>query len=111
MMKIGLTKNPLQDTMIEKVFSLNVMDVQFNLFVFESGEKSPSRSYGKNFLRLTATYFNDFGNRVDKSCGIMSGTFDFTPERLENNLREMITFFFENNQDLAKKYLDKNRNL
>ena len=28
-----------------------------------------------------------------------------------NNLREMITFFFENNLDLARKYLDKNRNV
>lgn len=93
--------------MLQKVLSIDIMDVRFNLFVFESGKESPSRSYGKNFLRLTATYYTEFGKRIDKPCGIMSGYSDFTPERLENNLREMITFFFENNLDLARKYLDK----
>lgn len=106
-MKNGLAKNPIEDTMLQQVLSIDIMDVRFNLFVYESGEESPSRSYGKNFLRLTATYFNEFGKRIDKPCGIMSGVLDFTPERLENNLRELITFFFENNSDLAKKYLDK----
>lgn len=106
-MKTGLAKNPLEDTMLQKVLSIDIMDVRFNLFVFESGKESPSRSYGKNFLRLTATYYTEFGKRIDKPCGIMSGYSDFTAERLENNLREMITFFFENNLDLARKYLDK----
>ena len=110
-MKIGLAKSPLENTMLQQVLSMDIMDVRFNLFVFESGKESPSRSYGKNFLRLTATYYTEFGKRIDKPYGIMSGVLDFTPERLENNLREMITFFFENNLDLARKYLDKNRNV
>lgn len=110
-MKIGLAKSPLENTMLQQVLSMDIMDVQFNLFVFESGKESPSRRYGKNFLRLTATYYTESGKRIDKPCGIMSGVLDFTPERLENNLREMITFFFENNLDLARKYLDKNRNV
>lgn len=110
-MKTGLAKNPLENTMLQQVLSMDIMDVRFNLFVFEAGKESPSRSYGKNFLRLTATYYTEFGKRIDKPCGIMTGVLDFTPERLENNLREMITFFFENNQDLARKYLDKHRNV
>ncbi len=111
MMKIGLVKSPIEDTMLQQVLSMDIMNVQFNLFVYESGEESPNRSYGKNFLRLTATYYTEFGKRIDKPCGIMSGYLDFTPERLKNNLREMIIFFFENNSDLARKYLDKNRNV
>ena len=109
-MKTGLAKNPLEDTMLQQVLSMDIMDVRFNLFVFEAGKESPSRIHGKNFLRLTATYYTEFGKRIDKPCEIMTGYLDFTPERLENNLREMITFFFENNQDLARKYLDKHRN-